>query len=144
MKIDFNEIKNLLAKGNLSEVSRQTGIAYRTLQDWKLENNKWLVEAEERLSKLQTYINKGEKKMVTSLAFRYKDLIKMGVIERGEELEGRVHEIPADKYLEGIKQFEDFVFVQENVEKIGSDTVTVEIEQGTGIESEIYRLNRVE
>ena len=144
MKIDFEEIKNLLAKGNLSEVSRQTGIAYRTLQDWKLENNKWLVEAEERLSKLQTYINKGENKMVTSLAVRYKDLIKMGVIERGEELEGRVHEIPADKYLEGIKQFEDFVFVQENVEKIDSDTVTVEIEQGTGIESEIYRLNRVE
>ena len=61
MKIDFEEIKNLLAKGNLSEASRQTGIAYRTLQDWKLENNKWLVEAEERLSKLQNYIEENDK-----------------------------------------------------------------------------------
>lgn len=58
MKIDFKQIKELLKNGNLAEISRETGIAYRTLQDWKLEKNKWLQQAEERLTKLQTYIER--------------------------------------------------------------------------------------
>lgn len=61
MKTDFNQIKELLKNGNLAEVSRETGIAYRTLQDWKLEKNKWLQQAEERLTKLQTYIEENDK-----------------------------------------------------------------------------------
>lgn len=63
MKIDFKQIKDLLQNGNLAEVARETGIAYRTLQDWKLENNKWLQQAEERLTKIQNYINMEENKM---------------------------------------------------------------------------------
>lgn len=36
MIINFEKIKELLKKENLKEVSRQTGIPYRTLQNWKL------------------------------------------------------------------------------------------------------------
>lgn len=63
MKINFTEINELLQKGNLAEISRETGIAYRTLQDWKLGNNKWLQQAEERLTLLQNFINMEENKM---------------------------------------------------------------------------------
>ena len=42
MMIDFDQINEYLQNGNLAEISRETNISYRTLQDWKLENNNWL------------------------------------------------------------------------------------------------------
>lgn len=72
MKINFNEINDLLQKGNLAEISRETGIAYRTLQDWKLGNNKWLQQAEERLATIQKYIEKDYTRLDKDL---YRELI---------------------------------------------------------------------
>ena len=63
MMIDFDQINEYLQNGNLAEISRETNISYRTLQDWKLENNNWLKQAEERLTKIQTYIQSEEKKI---------------------------------------------------------------------------------
>lgn len=67
MEINLEEIRRLIDNGNLSEVSRVTGIPRRTLQDWKLGNNKWLDDVVIRLTKLQNFIenNKGEEEMKT-------------------------------------------------------------------------------
>ena len=55
MIINFEKIKELLKNENLKEVSRQTGIPYRTLQNWKLGGNSWLKNVEDRLYKLNDY-----------------------------------------------------------------------------------------
>ena len=60
MIINFEKIKELLKNENLKEVSRQTGIPYRTLQNWKLGSNTWLKDVEDRLYKLNDYIKKKE------------------------------------------------------------------------------------
>lgn len=67
MEINLEEIRRLIDNGNLAEVSRVTGIPRRTLQDWKLGNNKWLDDVVIRLTKLQNFIenNKGEEEMKT-------------------------------------------------------------------------------
>lgn len=58
MIIDLEEIEKLIQEGNLSEVSRKTGIPRRTIQDWKLGKNSWFEDVKERLEALQSYINK--------------------------------------------------------------------------------------
>lgn len=70
MNINLDEIKDLIHTGNLSDVERMTGIPRRTLQDWKLGKNNWLIEMENRLTKLQKYINKGkeENEMIKNLS----------------------------------------------------------------------------
>lgn len=60
MIIDLEEIEKLIKEGNLSDVSRVTGIPRRTLQDWKLGHSPWLEEMKERLTKLQGYIDEKE------------------------------------------------------------------------------------
>ena len=60
MIINFEKIKELLKNENLKGVSRQTGIPYRTLQNWKLGSNAWLKDVEDRLYKLNDYIKKKE------------------------------------------------------------------------------------
>lgn len=62
MKIDFEDINKLLQGGNLSKVARATNIPKRTLEDWKYSKNKWLIVAEERLTKLQKAANKHNNK----------------------------------------------------------------------------------
>jgi len=63
MIVNLDEIKELLLNGNLSEVARETGLKYRTLQSYKLKENKWLADTIDKLEKLQTYINVEELKM---------------------------------------------------------------------------------
>lgn len=57
MKIDLNLIEDCIKTSNLSELSRETGIPYRTLQDWRLEKNNRLKQTIERLTRIQEYIN---------------------------------------------------------------------------------------
>lgn len=57
MKVDLKEIDKLLNESNLSEVSRAVGIPYRTLQAWKLGENKWWADTQDKLTKLQNYVN---------------------------------------------------------------------------------------
>ena len=73
MIINFEKIKELLKNENLKEGSRQTGIPYRTLQNWKLGSNTWLKDVEDRLYKLNDYIKK-------------KEVIEMKMIELLEEV----------------------------------------------------------
>ena len=61
MKINISEIEKVIATGNLAEISRETGIPRRTLEDWRYENNKWFSTVKERLGSLQGYINKNRK-----------------------------------------------------------------------------------
>lgn len=63
MIVNLDAIKELILKGNLSEVARETGLKYRTLQSYKLEENKWLADTIDKLERLQTYINMEELKM---------------------------------------------------------------------------------
>lgn len=57
MKVDLKEIDKLLNESNLSEVARAVGIPYRTLQAWKLGENKWWADTQDKLTKLQNYVN---------------------------------------------------------------------------------------
>ena len=57
MKIDLEAIDNLLKESNLSEVAKAVGIPYRTLQAWKLGENKWWKDTQDKLTKLQNHIN---------------------------------------------------------------------------------------
>lgn len=57
MKVDLQEIDELLHNSNLSEVARAVGIPYRTLQAWKLGENKWWADTQDKLTKLQNYVN---------------------------------------------------------------------------------------
>ena len=63
MIVNLDEIKELLLNGNMSDVARETGLKYRTLQSYKLKENKWLADTIDKLEKLQTYINVEELKM---------------------------------------------------------------------------------
>lgn len=63
MKIDLNKIDELLNNSNLSEVAKAVGIPYRTLQAWKRGENKWWVDTQDKLTKLQNHINMEELKM---------------------------------------------------------------------------------
>lgn len=63
MIIDFEQITELLQNENLSDIAQKTGISYETLQEWKTGKNNWLEQAEERLTKIQNYINVEEKKI---------------------------------------------------------------------------------
>lgn len=71
MIINFDEIKAVINNESLKEVSQETGIPYRTLQDWKLGKNNWLVDVEERLTKIQNffdYKNSDNKNNVNDIA----------------------------------------------------------------------------
>ena len=57
MKVDLQEIDELLHNSNLSEVARAVGIPYRTLQAWKRGENKWWTDTQDKLTKLQNYVN---------------------------------------------------------------------------------------
>jgi len=57
MKVDLKEIDKLLNESNLSEVARAVGIPYRTLQAWKRGENKWWTDTQDKLTKLQNYVN---------------------------------------------------------------------------------------
>lgn len=57
MKVDLQEIDELLHNSNLSEVAKAVGIPYRTLQAWKLGENKWWADTQDKLTKLQNYVN---------------------------------------------------------------------------------------
>lgn len=63
MIVDLKEIDKLLNESNLSEVARAVGIPYRTLQAWKLGENKWWADTQDKLTKLQNYVNTEENKM---------------------------------------------------------------------------------
>lgn len=63
MIIDFEQITELLQNKNLSDIAQETGISYETLQEWKTGKNNWLEQVEERLTKIQNYINVEEKKI---------------------------------------------------------------------------------
>ena len=57
MKVDLQEIDELLHNSNLSEVARAVRIPYRTLQAWKRGENKWWTDTQDKLTKLQNYVN---------------------------------------------------------------------------------------
>lgn len=63
MIIDFEQITELLQNENLTDIAQETGISYEILQEWKTGKNHWLEQAEERLTKIQNYINAEEKKI---------------------------------------------------------------------------------
>lgn len=58
--INISEIKKYIAKAPLRELSKATGIPYRTLQDWRLKKSDWLNTVETRLVAIQKEINKNK------------------------------------------------------------------------------------
>lgn len=56
----MGKIKDLIHNGNLTEISEQTGISYRTLQNWRHGSNNWLADTENKLTALQKIINEKE------------------------------------------------------------------------------------
>lgn len=53
MKINLEEILFYIENENLSELSRRTGISYRTMQDWKNSQNNWLNKTIKRFEVMQ-------------------------------------------------------------------------------------------
>ena len=93
MKIDFKEIKDMLQTENLSEVSRQTGIPLRTLENYKHGYNKSFQSMENTLTKLQTYIEERNKmKFETLQAVNYYN----GEYELEFNLDGELKYITVD------------------------------------------------
>ena len=61
MTINLKRIEQEINHGNLTKLSRATGIPLRTLQDWKAQKSDWLHRSIERLTKIDDYLNKVEK-----------------------------------------------------------------------------------
>lgn len=57
MTINLERIKQEINRGNLTKLSRATGIPLRTLQDWKAQKSDWLHKSIERLTKIDDYLN---------------------------------------------------------------------------------------
>ena len=57
MTINLERIKQEINHGNLTKLSRATGIPLRTLQDWKAQKSDWLHKSIERLTKIDSYLN---------------------------------------------------------------------------------------
>lgn len=55
--INLTDIENYLKSGNISKLSKATGIPYRTLENWKAENNKWLSDVITRLTGIQEFLD---------------------------------------------------------------------------------------
>jgi len=87
MKIDLKEIDELLHNSNLSEVAKAVGIPYRTLQAWKLGENKWWSDTQSKLTALQNYIDTEDNKMenitlhlktrISGGEYRYSDIFEV-------------------------------------------------------------------
>ena len=60
MTINLDRIKEEINHGNLTKLSRVTGIPLRTLQDWKAQKSDWLHKSIERLTKIDDYLNEVE------------------------------------------------------------------------------------
>ena len=60
MTINLDRIKSEINHGNLTKLSRATGIPLRTLQDWKAQKSDWLHRSIERLTKIDDYLNEVE------------------------------------------------------------------------------------
>ena len=60
MTINLDRIKSEINHGNLTRLSRATGIPLRTLQDWKAQKSDWLHKSIERLTKIDDYLNEVE------------------------------------------------------------------------------------
>ena len=60
MTINLERIKQEVNHGNLTRLSRATGIPLRTLQDWKAQKSDWLHRSIERLTKIDDYLNEVE------------------------------------------------------------------------------------
>ena len=60
MTINLERIKQEINHGNLTKLSRATGIPLRTLQDWKAQKSDWLHKSIERLTKIDSYLNEVE------------------------------------------------------------------------------------
>lgn len=60
MNVNLEEIKKEVKNGNLRQLSRETGIPLRTLQDWKASKNDWLENSIIRLTAIDKYL-KGKK-----------------------------------------------------------------------------------
>ena len=60
MTINLDRIKSEINHGNLTKLSRATGIPLRTLQDWKAQKSDWLHKSIERLTKIDDYLNEVE------------------------------------------------------------------------------------
>ena len=60
MNINLERIKKEINHGNLTKLSRATGIPLRTLQDWKAQKSDWLHKSIERLTKIDSYLNEVE------------------------------------------------------------------------------------
>lgn len=63
--INLTDIENYIKNGNLAELSRETSIPYRTLENWKAGNNKWFTDVIDRMTKIQKFLDriKGENDM---------------------------------------------------------------------------------
>lgn len=60
MTINLDRIKKEINHGNLTRLSRATGIPLRTLQDWKAQKSDWLYKSIERLTKIDEYLDEVE------------------------------------------------------------------------------------
>ena len=60
MTINLERIRKEINHGNLTKLSRATGIPLRTLQDWKAQKSDWLHKSIERLTKIDSYLNEVE------------------------------------------------------------------------------------
>ena len=60
MTINLERIRQEINHGNLTKLSRATGIPLRTLQDWKAQKSDWLHKSIERLTKIDSYLNEVE------------------------------------------------------------------------------------
>ena len=60
MTINLERIKQEVNHGNLTKLSRATGIPLRTLQDWKAQKSDWLHKSIERLTKIDDYLSEVE------------------------------------------------------------------------------------
>lgn len=102
MKIDFDEIKELIANGNLADIVRETKIPRRTLENYKYKTNKSFEKMEETLTALQKYINQEENKMVYLITgfVKYKngneDIREFYFVEYPETLDEVLDDIDKD------------------------------------------------
>lgn len=102
MKIDFDEIKELIANGNLADIVRETKIPRRTLENYKYKTNKSFEKMEETLTALQKYINQEENKMVYLITgfVKYKngneDIREFDFVEYPETLDEVLDDIDKD------------------------------------------------
>lgn len=78
MKINMNEIHQYFEQGNLKELSRRTGIKYRTMQDWKGNQSGWLLTATKRFEDMQKAITDIKNEFeVNGVTHRFYDVSNM-------------------------------------------------------------------